>query len=252
MLEYLVTSKARRRLLDVLWRQGATGPAAQLAAVAGVGFASAYRELQAMQAQGLAEVERKGRAQVYRANSSHPQADAFRAVVAAEGSRTTTDPSARKLRGQLRALGAPLQAESPEPSPGPIEETVARGARLAHRDPDVARTLPVCLYVNRGTLDVGRLRQYARQFGEKRSLGFLLELTADLSGDEEFRAWASLLRDHRDKLPRDFFYSATRSRRGRRVSEERTPPAARRWHWRMNMDQDAFRSTFEKFVPHAT
>src|SRR5262245_8650680 len=102
MLDFLVTSKVRRRLLETLWRQGAVGSTAQLAAAAGVGFASAYRELRAMKAEGLAVTERRSGAQVYSANHGHPQADALRTLVAAPVSRPTSDPDeARRLRSQL-------------------------------------------------------------------------------------------------------------------------------------------------------
>jgi len=251
VLEFLVTSKARRRLLDVLWRQDAGGSTAQLAALAGVGFASAHRELQGMQAAGLVAAEREGHALTYRANRAHPLADALRAVVATPTQRLTADADARRLRGQLAALGAPVQHEAVEPSRDPVEETVVRGVHLAHRDPDVARALPVCLYRQRSALDPERLRQHAAQLGEKRALGFFLDLTAELSGDRRFAEWMKPLRDRRYKASRDFFYAASRSRRQLQLAEERTPQVARRWRLRMNMDLDAFRSTFDKFVPHA-
>jgi hypothetical protein len=210
------------------------------------------------------------------------------------------------LRAQLAALGAPLHHEAVEPSRGPVEETVVRGVHLAHRDPDVARTLPVCLYRQRSTLDPERLREHAarlgacpsnaenghvleelshfdavfdlpggfsqtqavheracvptsltsidysdRLLGEKQALGFFLDLTAELSGDRRFAEWMKPLRDRRYRTSRDFFHSASRSRRQLQLAEEKTPEAGRRWQLRMNMDLDAFRSTFEKFVSHA-
>jgi len=251
VLEFLVTSKARRRLLDLLWRQEASGSTAHLAALANVGFASAYRELRAMQAAGLVVPQRQGAALVYRANRTHPLADALRKLVTAGVPGLGEDSEARQLRGELAALGAPLRHEVEGPPRGPAEEVVARGVQLAHRDPDVARTLPVCLYRQRDTLDPARLREHAVRLGEKRALGFFLDLTAQLSGDRRFTEWTTPLRDRRFKAPRDFFYAASRSRRQRRLAEEKTPPLARRWRLRMNMDLDAFRSTFEKFAPHA-
>lgn len=251
MLDFLVTSKARRRLLDVLWRRDGSGSTAQLAALANVGFASAYRELRAMQAAGLVRAERRGFALVYEANRDHPLADALRAVVATQEPHSAEDPEARRLRGELAALGAPVQHEVMVPPRHSVEETVVRGVQLAHRDPDVARTLPVCLYRQRDVLDPVRLREHAVRLGEKRALGFFLSLTAELSGDRRFAEWTTPLRDRRYRAPHDFFYAASRSRRQNRLAEETTPPVARRWRLRMNMDLDAFRSTFEKFVPHA-
>jgi hypothetical protein len=252
VLDFLVTSKARRRLLQLLWGQDKAGSTAELAALAGVGFASAYRELRAMKSQGLVVTERRGGAQVYRASRAHPLADALRAIVVARAPSPVEDPEARQVRGQLAALGAPVQHEAVETPCEPVEATVVRGVQLARRDPDVARTLPVCLYRQRDALDPARLRQYAVQLGEKQALGFFLGLTAELSGDRRFARWMKPLRDRRCRAPRDFFHAAARSRRQRQLAEEKTPQVARRWRLRMNMDLDAFRSTFEKFVPHAT
>lgn len=249
VLDFLVTSKARRRLLDALWRQNFAGSTADLADRAGVGFASAHRELRAMEAAGLVVPERQGRALVYRANHTHPLADALRAMTAAPV-LPAEDAEVREVRGQLAALGAPLQHEPVEPSECPVEETLARGVRAAHRDPDVARTLPVCLYRQRDKLDPVRLRQQAAHLGEKQSLGFFLDLTAELSGDRRFAKWTKPLKDHRCKAARAFFYRTSRSQREQRLAEQRTPPVARRWSWRMNMDLDTFRSTFAKFEPH--
>lgn len=252
VLDFLVTSKARRRLLDALWRQDAKGSTTCLAELAGVGFASAYRELHSMQALGLVTSERRqGTAEVYRANQAHPMAGVLRALVVAPATLPTDDAETGRLRGELAALGAPLQHDAVEPSAAPVETTVARGVHVAHRDPDVARTLPVCLYLQRDALDPVRLLEQATQLGERHALGFFLDLTAELSGDRRFATWAKALRDHRRTARHAFFSAASRSRRERRLADERTPPVARRWGWRMNMDLDAFRSTFDKFVPHA-
>ena len=48
-----MTSTARRELLRILWRDGAIGTVSELARLARVAFASAYRELNAMKQVGL-------------------------------------------------------------------------------------------------------------------------------------------------------------------------------------------------------
>jgi hypothetical protein len=252
VLNFLVTSRARRHLLQLLWAQEGVGSTAQLAAGAGVGFATAHRTLQAMRAAGLVVAERRGHARVYRANRDHPLAAALRTLVTAPTTTPGDTPEARDVRGHLAALGAPVQAE-PQPPTVSVEETVVRGVHLAHSDPDVARTLPVCLFRQRNTLDPMRLQAQAKQLGEKHSLGFFLDLTAQLSGDRRFATWARPLRDRRFTGPHSFFHAATvlRSRRAQHLAEERTPQVARRWGWRMNLDLEAFRSTFEKFEPDA-
>lgn len=246
MLELLVTSKARRRVLALLWGRGEAGSAADLAKRAGIGFASAYRELRAMQRAELVVSSREGGAEVYRANASHPLANALRALIA-EQPAAREDDKAQALRAHLRALGAPLAGDETELPRDSIEETVVEGVRLAHRDPAVARTLPICLFKLRDRLDPGRLEHFARRLGEKQSLGLFLDLTSTLSRDRRFATWARALKDRRWRATHDFFYAAS-SPIDRQVADVRTPTIARRWGFRMNMDLDAFRMMFDRFA----
>ena len=248
MLEYLVTSKARRRMLQLLWGRRERGSAAQLAERAGVGFANAYRELRAMVALDLAASTRVHGAVVYRANPRHPHAAALRALVAATAGPSVDTDEARALRGQLRSLGAPLR-DTPIAIPAEaLEETLVRGVRLAHRDATVARILPVCLYLQRDRCSAERLRRCALEYGEKPALGFFLELTAELAKDKRFLLWSEKLRDQRRTASVDFFHAASRSGEAKDLATDKAPPSARRWGFRMNLDIDAFRSTFDRFA----
>jgi hypothetical protein len=247
MLGFLVTSKARRRLLQLLWGSEQAGSAAELARLARVGFASAYRELRAMHSLGLVHLERKNGAVVYRANPDHPARDTLRTLTLPPA-QTTPSEEARRVRRQLKALGAPLHEESHDGPCDDVEAVMVRGVALARRDPDVARALPVCLYRQRDALRPQRLRHHALQLGEKRALAFLLDLTAELSRDGRFAVWAARLRDGRCKTALDFFSGPPRSRRSRQTAELQTPAVARRWGFRMNMGLDAFQSTFDKFA----
>jgi len=247
VLDFLVTSIARRRMLRLLWAQGESGSASRLAKRAGVGFASAYRELRAMRSRELVSTRRERTAEIYSANTSHPLAETLRAL-ASGTTRRVDDDEARRVRGHLKALGAPLLEDSAETPTGEVEEALVRGVRLAHRDPAVARTLPICLYLQRDALRVDRLKHHARQLGEKRALGFFLDLAHVLSNDARFAAWARPLHDRRCTAQQPFFHTASRSSLQRRAERESTPAVARRWGLLMNMDMDAFRTVFEKFV----
>lgn len=245
MLEFLVTSRARRRMLRVLWADREQGSITRLAARAGIGFASAWRELRAMQAHDLVVASARDDPQVYRANLAHPLAGTMRALLAP--ARPVEGAGVRRIRRQLKALGAPLLEDGQEP-PREAEQAIVRGVHLAHGDPAVARVLPLCLFRGRDTLRPERLRRHARRLGEKRALGFFLEVTAALSGDRRFVAWARPLHDRRCTAPRPFFHGSSRSRLAARIASRRTPAIARRWGLRMNMGMDAFRSSFERFT----
>lgn len=248
MLDFLVSSRARRRLLELLWGKGDAGSATALAGRAGIGFASAWRELRGMQAHGLVVSSQERGVEVYRANVAHPLAHALRALVVGPAKPAVEDDErTRRTRAELRAIGAPLVEEATRNPKGDIEESIVRGVQLAHRDAAVARTLPVCLYRQRDALQPERLVHWARKLGEKRALGFFLDLTTTLSKDPRFVGWAAPLRDRRCVAERDFFPAASRSALARRAARRNTPAPARRWGLRMNMGLEAFASTFDRF-----
>ena len=249
MLDYLVASRARRQLLRRLWVDGASGSVSALARAAGVSFAAAHRELDAMKAAGLTLAQRDGVATVYRANLAHPQAGVLRSLLAATP-HAHTAPEDQRLRGQLTALGAPLGGPAPKSRHLPAEEVLAEGLVLAHHSPTVARVLPVAFWRQRDKLDYERLDRAATQRDERHALGFYLELTGKLGGDHRLVRRASGLRDHRRTALRPFF-SGGRGSFGMGLAREKSPALARRWGFLMNMELESFASAFRKHVPAA-
>jgi DNA-binding transcriptional ArsR family regulator len=249
MFEYLVTSRARRQLLRRLWVDGASGSVSALARAAGVSFATAHRELDAMKAAGLALAKREGVATVYRANVAHRQAEVLRSLLAGSPDTRTT-PQDQRMRGQLTALGAPLGGPAPKGRQLAAEDVLADGLVLAHQSPTVARVLPVAFWRQRDTLDYERLEQAATERDERHALGFYLELTGTLGRDPRLVRRAGRLRDHRRTALQPFF-SVGRGAFGMQLAREKSPSVARRWGFLMNMELDSFASAFRKHVPDA-
>lgn len=243
MLDFLVTSKARRRLLLLLWAEGASGSASELADLAGIGFASAYRELQAMRRRDLVIGERHGRATVFSANREHPLAHALTALVASPP-RSTRRREDEVTRQRVAALGAPVVVARTRRDDAPLEETLVAGVALAHKDPALARSLPVAFYRQADRLDGERLAVLARERSEKAAVGLFLDLTAELTGDRRFSTWARALRDRRVHARRPFFHTGAAAQATARP--DRSPPVARRWGYRLDLGLDDFRSLFEK------
>jgi hypothetical protein len=248
MLAYLVTSKARRRLLELLWLHDASGSASELARRARVGFSTAYRELKAMESFGLVAVRGDGGREIYAAASDHPAADLLRQLVATKpSSAAPRDEEAELVRRRARALGAPLPVVPAPVADSEREQVVVDAVRLARRDATFARVMPVMLWNQRDRLDRQRLRARALLAHERHALGFLVALTAELAGDPKLRAWSERLRDHRARGTRPFF--ALAAARGSEVlAKRRTPPVARRWGYSMDLDLDSFRVAFDKHV----
>lgn len=248
MLSFLVTSNTRRRLLHVLWGAEAAGPVSDLAQRCGVSFASAHRELRAMRQAGLATTTRTSGRTVYRANAAHPQAALVRELVSMpRESDPHEDKEAQDVRRGLKTLGAPLNGRAMRRANVDVEETLAAGVRLARRDATVARVIPLCIWHERSNVDWKRLLASVHGAEEKHALGFFLELTTELSGDERFKSCAALLRDKRVRTVQDFFMGR-KTASARELAEAKTPKVARGWGFRMNMEYDSFLSTFDKFA----
>ncbi len=243
MLQYLVTSKVRRRLLSLLWGEAQRGSVAELAALAGVAFAGAHGELKSMLVHQLVIVEREGGKDVYAANLAHPDATILKALVATAGRRAAHRSSADDtIRRKLAALGAPLSGVAPLPvKASERAATLLEGVRLARRDPSVARGLPVCVWKLRDELNGRALEALTPRAEEKHALGFYLELTGELGGDRRLVGLAEGMRDRRVTALRDFFGHGTAER-------ARPFPLASKWGFTMNMDRGSFATLFEKFV----
>jgi hypothetical protein len=247
-LSYLVTSRARRYLLRLLWADGAEGSVSDLARRARVSFAAAHRELGAMREEGLARAERVGAALVYRANPGYREASLVRRLLK-EGSAESTPPPApdgQRVRGWLAAAGAPLLVSRLVRDPGPrLEEVLAEGLALSHRDATVARVLPLVLWRHRDRLDHGSLVRAATRRNERQALGFFLELTGRLGGDSRLASLSEGLRDRRRSRTRPFF-AGRQGRMALVLARKKTPPLARQWGYLMNMGMDSFASAFAK------
>lgn len=247
-LRALFPSKARRAVLAELFpRRDAYASVSELARRAGLTPRAVSVEVEKLEAAGLVEVEAMGPAHVVRANARHPVARALAALLeAAAAGASDPDAPDRAVRQSLTAHGAPLIGEDAR-AVWSLPETLLHGLKLARRDATVLRVLPVVVAKHARALDWADLRERARRMNLKSELGMLLELTGDVAGIASLREKASELADAR--RTRERYFPAVASRYERRLAETRTPPAARRWGFRMNMTEEAFRAIVAKHVP---
>jgi IclR-like helix-turn-helix domain-containing protein len=243
LYEYLVPSRHRRELLKVLRaaKEGLT--VRQLAQRAGVAYSNAHREVRMLAKTGVLSVKRAGQALVCRWEAGKPAAKALDSLCATSEAQADDDT----LYANLRRWRAPLAREGASRKNLSLEETLGHALSLARHHPDVARVWPVVYARNAANVSLPELASVARGMGEKRALGFLLSLTAELLNDRSLARFAGGLRDSRDTRTEEFFL-LPRSDRARALEEENTPRHARRWLFRMNMPMESFESLFRKFI----
>lgn len=250
LLDYLVTSKARRNVLRVLARERRERSVRRLAREAGVGYASAHAEVNRLRRLGLVSIRREGAAALCRWKATHPGARLVKELLENDAAGAARDDESRSdvdVVRNLKRWGAPLVRPGSPSRPLALEETVARALVVARRDATVAQVLPVVLAKHRSTLDLSKLEKRARNLGQKRALGFFLEVCARFLKDRALADRAERLRDRRVHRMEDFFTEAT-GPRARALAERATPLLAREWRFRMNMPMKSFEAAFRKFV----
>jgi hypothetical protein len=243
MLQFLVTSKVRRRLLVLLWGEKKHGSVAELAELADCSFASSHSELKGMQRLRLVRSERVAGKEVFSANLDHPEAEFLSRLAMVDAApRFVSSAGDEELKAKLVSLGAPLRGVKPFPvAPSEVLHVLVDGTQLARRDAVVARSMPLCFWNSRDLLDGRALQGLITSPEEKHAVAFFLELAGELGGDRRLAGLSEGLRDQRLTQLRPFFDSMT-------PSSARDFALARKWGFLMNMELDSFRALFEKFV----
>jgi DNA-binding transcriptional ArsR family regulator len=246
-LKALFPTAARRAVVDLLF----SGPPAEasmseLARRAGLTPRAVAVEVQKLEEAGLVEVQAFGSAHVVRRNQKNPTSGALSELLRA--AREADTGSDREVRRSLAAYGAPLAGEEPRATLK-LSETLVRALKLARRDATVLRVLPVVLAKHATELNWTDLFEQAHRANVRSELGMLLDLTADVARLPNLRTRTAELRDGRRKRPRYFPYIEGSFEK--QLAARRTPEAATRWQFLMNMTEESFREMVNKHVPCA-
>jgi len=245
LLEFLCPSRTRRALLRVLSSRKQALTVRQLAQKADVTYSNAHAELESMRQLGLVQTEIVGHSVLCSWNAKSNKVQALAPLLRAAEDKNSGQPGDEALYWNLRQMGAPLASAGGKGATLGKEETLAYALELSRRQPEVARIWPVVYARHREELNHQRLAHLAGRLGQKRALGFFLDLTQELLGQKAPRA-QNRLQDARFRKTQDFFVTE-HSERSRKLADLRTPKVARRWHFRMDMPLESFRTSFDKF-----
>lgn len=241
----LFQSETRTRLLRLLLVEKRHGSLSELARRCDVSPRALGKEVMNLMGLGLIHAEALGASTVISPNLAHPACGALRELLALpSGSRP--EPSGEVLRASLKAYGAPLVGV-PAQVQLPLNETLLQALAAARRDSLVLRVLPVVLAKHRSNIDWTDLLEEAKKRRLKAELGMLLELTGSLIADPTLLQRAATLRDRR--MTRKRYLPEVGSRFEKALAEQASPPAALKWGFFVNMDEESFRSFLRKHLP---
>ncbi len=159
-------------------------------------------------------------------------------------------PDEKVVLANLSDLGAPLVLSSETAATHftlSKEETIAAALSLSHRNPTLARVLPLVFFKHKEELNFWRLRRLSENFHEEITLGFFLDLTAELSGNRRLSHLSKPLKKMRPQKMIPFFINENQGKYATLLATSKTPLVAKNWGFQMNMDLSTFQSHFDKF-----
>ena len=253
LLDYLVSSGTRKKLLVLLWAGNVEASGHQLAKLAGSAYSGVHQELESMLNAGLVTSRPEGKAVMFRKNDKYIHAHMLVTLLEGEHSvqANRKKPTDDEVRLNLSRFGAPLAVYGETNVDLSLEETLVAGLALSRHDATVARVLPVVFAKNKDAFDSERLEFLARQQGLLQVLGLFWDLTGCLLNNKRLRTMAQRVKDNRRKRTENFFLNAKTNRFEQALTKANTPPVARKWKFAMNMDMDSFESSFRKSFPNA-
>jgi len=242
----LFPAKARRALVEFVFSD-ATREASmsELARRAGLTPRAVAVEVARLEEAGLVEIRAVGPAHVVRPSARSSVARALYGLVKAATATSSRRSTDRDVRRSLVAYGAPLVGEELRQVYS-LSETILRGLRAARTDATVLRVLPVVVAKHAARLDWTDLKERARRMNLRAELGMLLDLTAAVASLPELRTHAAELTDGRRKRLR--YFPRVEGAFEEQLAARRSPEAATRWHFVMNMTEDSFREMVRKHV----
>jgi len=249
LLDFLVTSETRKKLLKLLWVDNLEASGHQLAQLAQAAYSVVHNELEAMKNEGLVTSSEKGKAMMFKKNNNYTDRKALAVLLSGTPktySGLSRKPTDDEVKLNLSKFGAPLCVHGETKMNFSLEETLAYGLVLARRDSTVTRVLPVAFAKNKDVVDFTRLEFLARKLEVLPVLGMFLDITSSLLKNQKLHRLAQSYDDRRRKHVQDFFVNKKLSRFENELATKNTSPVARSWRFRLNMPMESFESLFRK------
>lgn len=195
---------------------------------------------------GLVQKELRGRSTLFSSKLSNEELKPLKLLLG------NAEVRKRKSLSDFSEMDLPLVGEFPEfesETAQSAEELLVKVVVLAKKNSSLLRTLPL-LVKRMGTgLSFSQLAYWSKRLHVDRELGFVLDLTEELSKNKKLYAMARRFRDKRWSKY-SFFLEREQGLLGfqARVVEQNTPQLAKKWFLKMNMGLDSFQSHYFKFA----
>lgn len=243
---FIFKTDDHRRLAELLWADGLAASIHEFSQMSGLPYATAHDLLQKMEKMGLVQKTKHGRAILFSSKLASQDLKLLKTLLG------TTKSTKRKFLSAFPEMNLPLVGDFPElqkEKAQSIEELLVKVVVLAKKNASLLRTLPLLVKRLGEKLRVHQLTYWSKRHHVDRELGFVLDLTAELSKNKKFSLLARQLKDKRWSK-QTFFFEKENGLKGfqAKLTEQNTPDLAKKWFLKLNMGLDSFESTYSKFT----
>lgn len=244
LFKYLFKTQEQAKLAELLWVDKVNASVNELSHLTGFSYSSAHEELQRMKSLNLVKMQRDGKATLYSSALTDVEEEVVKNLFTTTGmenkKRVSFNDFNLPLLGDFSEL---LTDEQLEP-----EELLVRAVKLAKKNATLLRVLPLMLKKMGDELNLYQLVYWGKRYGVNRELGFLLDLTAEITKNKKFSKLARQFKDKRWSKP-EYFFNSDNNLSGfqAKLTEKNTPELAKKWYLKLNMGLDSFQTLYAKY-----
>lgn len=243
LFNYLFKNKESARLVELLWVDKVEASVNELSQLSGLSYSTTHEELQKMKSLDLVKMERSGKATLYSSALPEEEANVLVSLFAKKKEEAKQTVSFDDFEMPLLGDYSELQNEKME-----VEELLVKAVYLSKKNASLLRALPLLLRKMGDNLDSNQLAYWSKRYETNRELGFLLELTAQLTKNKKYSRLANKFKDKRWAKP-DYYFERDFGLKGfQAIAVDRhTPELAKKWYLKLNMGLDSFQSFYSKY-----
>lgn len=243
-LEFLFKNTESAKLAELLWVEKLEASVNELSHLSGLSYTTTYDELQRMKSLKLVKMKRNGKATYY----SSALTDELTAAVKNLFEKVKTG---NVKNVSFNEYNLPLLGDYDEllkNDKTSAEELLIKAVKFSKKNATLLRVLPLLVKRMGENLDIHQLEYWSKRYDTHRELGFLLDLTTELTKNKKFSKLARSFKDKRWSKS-DYYFEGDRELKGFQAMlvDKNTPDLAKKWYLKLNMGLDSFESFYNKY-----
>lgn len=242
LFNYLFKNNESAKLAELLWLKKVEASVNELSLLSGLSYSTTHEELQRMKSLNLVKMQRKGKATLYSSALVEAEANVVASIFEKTKGHSKQTFSFDDFNMPLLGDFSELQGEKVE-----AEELLVKAVKLSKKNSSLLRALPLLFKKMGDGLESYQLAYWSKRYDANKEMGFVLDLTGQLTKNKKYSELAKKFRDKRWSKY-DYYFERDNELKGFQALavDGHTPELARKWYLKLNVGLDSFQSFYSK------